>query len=202
MKKQFVLIVLSVLILLTGCGSKNETKNDNDAQGSEIQETSDTVTVDEGLLDVTITLPNSFFETFLDTNAEEYIASLGENSGSFKNTVVNEDGSVSVTMSKKDYNEFMSELETNIDDSLKDLINDESYAIESIDHDKKYETFTVKLSTNEVGYMESFMSIAFVMYGGMYQMFDGNENPHIIVKYIGQDGTELEVLDSDKMGNE
>lgn len=202
MKKQFLLIMLSIMLLLSGCGSKKDSGNGAGEQNNESQESSETVTVDESLMNVTITLPNSFFEDFLDTSAEEYVASLGENSNAFKNAVVNEDGSVSVTMSKKEYNEYMTELGKSIDDSIKELIDDESNSFVSVDHDKKYETFTVKLSTDEIGLGESFMAIGFVMFGGIYQMFDGNQKPHIIVKYVGPNGTELQTFDSNNMGNE
>ena len=127
---------------------------------------------------------------------------MNEGNDAFKDVTVNEDGSVSVTMSKKDYNAFMDELGSGIDDGIKELIDDNSNAFASVDYDKKYETFTVTLSADSVDSMESFMSIAFFVYGGMYQIFDGNENPHIVVKYIGQDGTLLETYDSDNVGGE
>ena len=46
------------------------------------------------------------------------------------------------------------------------------------------------------------MVIAFSMYGGIYQLFEGNQNPHVAVKYIGADGSELMAWDSSEMKKE
>ena len=92
----------------------------------------ETVTVDENLLDVTVTLPNSFFESF-ETTAEDYVDSMNEgNQKIFKEVKVNDDGSVSITMTKTQYNEFMGEMEKSIDDSLKEMIDGGDFAFVSI----------------------------------------------------------------------
>ena len=45
MKRQMMLIMISIMLFLTGCGSKNETKNDSSTQDIESQESSETVNV-------------------------------------------------------------------------------------------------------------------------------------------------------------
>ena len=194
--RKIVIPILSVLLILCGCG--NKTKQGNTTESSPAEEKTDTVAVDEGLLNVTITLPNSFFETF-DTTAEEYVNSFNSEEGedkAFKNVVINEDGSVSITMTKAKYNEFMKEIASSLDDSLQEMIDSGDYAFESIEHDKKFENFTVRLSGSEAGFLESFMVIAFGFYGGIYQLFDGNESPQVKVQYIGADGSEVLSWDS------
>lgn len=193
--RKIIISILLVMLLLCGCGSKKGTNENSDSS-------TETVEVDEGLIDVTITLPNSFFEYF-DMTAEDYIESMeSEETKSFKKVEKNDDGSVSITMSKKDYKELMKQITANLDDSLQEMVNSEDYSFESIEHDAKFEDFKVKLTTNEVGLVESFMVIAFSMYGGIYQLFDGNQNPHVAVKYIGADGNELMAWDSSEMQKE
>lgn len=184
--------------MLCSCGTKKETDN-SETPKEEVKE-QETVTVDEGLLDVTITLPNSFFEQF-ETSAEEYVQSMDEGD-TFKKVEINDDGSVSITMTRAKYNEFMKEMEKSVNDSLQEMINSGEYAFESVEHDNKFENFTVKLSTDEVGFAESFMVVAFAMYGGIYQLFGGNQNPHVVVKYIGSNGSELLTWDSSELNNQ
>jgi hypothetical protein len=93
-------------------------------------------------------------------------------------------------------------MEKSIDDSLKEMIDGGDFAFVSIDHDKKYENFTVTLSTNELGFAESFSVMGFAMLGGIYQLFDGNQNPNITVKFIGANGTEIQTWNSADMANQ
>ena len=193
MKKKTIISLLIVLLMLCGCGNKNSSTSTD----SETNNSSETVTVDEGLLDVTITLPNSFFESF-DTTAEKYVESIKEGEGNdvFKKVEINNDGSVSITMTRANYNAFMDDMAKSVESSLQELIDSNEYSFASIDHDSKFENFTVKLSTNEMGFGEQFSVLAFALYGGIYQMFAGNENPRVFVKYIGENGSELYNWDS------
>lgn len=192
MKKNLI-VLLILLLCLCSCGKK---ENANNEEKNPEENQSETIQVDEGLFDVTITLPNSFFESF-DTTAEKYVNSMNsENGDKFKKIEINDDNSVSITMTKAKHNELMSELEKSLDETLQEMINDDTYSIVAVEHDKKFENFKVELSTNEVGFAESFLTLAFSMYGGLYQLFDGNQDPHVVVKYIGSDGTELQTWDS------
>jgi len=188
------LLVVCVLCL-SGCSSnKDNSKTDN----NESNNTSETVTVDENLIDVTITLPNDFFTTF-DTTAEEYVAGMQDENHNFKNVVLNEDKSVSITMTKAEYRKMMSEMEEGMESSLQEIIDDENFTVKAIDHNKDFSEFNVTMSSNELGFADSFLVLSFAMLGGFYQMFDGNENPRVIVNFIGADGNVINTWNSTEL---
>lgn len=194
MKRIIILLVVCVLCL-TGCSSpKDDGKTDN----NENNNTNETVTVDENLIDVTITLPNDFFTTF-DTTAEEYVAGLQDENHNFKNVVLNEDKSVSITMTKAEYKKMMSEMEEGMESSLQEIIDDENFTVKAIDHNKDFSEFNVTMSSNELGFADSFLVLSFAMLGGFYQMFDGNENPQVIVNFIGADGNVINTWNSTEL---
>ena len=190
--KNSCFLVLIILILLCSCGNKNGnvSKSDNSTNNEE------TITIDKNLVDVSITLPNSFFEA-MDTNAEDYVESL--DSTLFKKSVINSDGSVTITMSKANHEKYMNDMKVSFDESLQEMANDDSLSIDSIEHDDDFQTFTLKLSKNEVGFAESFSAIAIAMLGGVYQTFNGSQNSHVVVNYLGPDGNLLNTWDSDSL---
>ena len=188
--KKILTILLSIMMLfsLVGCGEKkNETTTENPKQENE------TLNVDEGLLTVTINLPNSFFESF-ETTAEDYVNGLKADSTEeelFKEVILNDDGSVTLKMSKSKYNKLMDEMAKSVDESIQELINDnENYPnIANIKANSDYTQFDVTLASNQLSFMDSFVTIAFYMYGGIYQMFTENPNMDIKVNFYGADGT-------------
>lgn len=127
------------------------------------------IEVDQGLFDVTITLPASFFEDDPDFDPDAY----NEENG-YKNTVQNEDGSVSITMSKAQHNEIMAEMKLTIDQSFMDLIEAEDTPyIKAITSSDGYETVTVEVEKE--GYENSwdFTPLLIGFSAMMYQQFDG-----------------------------
>ena len=195
MKKPFITLLVC-LMCLAGCG--NNPGNDNQNNENTELENNERVEVDESLLTVTITLPNSFFETF-DTTAEEYVNKVEGGNSFFNKVEMNDDGSVSITTTKAQYNEYMAQLEKTTDESLQVFTDNEDYAISSIAHNKDFSEFKVTLDNDEVGLTESFMVIVFAMYGGIYQLFAGVDNTFVRVIYIGSDGSELLNWDSSQL---
>lgn len=193
--KKIIIVFVVCLLCLNGCSNNNQTENtDNSGENN----TNETVTVDENLLDVTITLPNDFFTTF-DTTAEEYVAGLNDENHNFKDVVLNDDKSVSITMTKGEYKTMMSEMEESMESSLQEIIDDENYTVKEIIHNKDFSEFNVTMSSNELGFADSFLVLSFAMMGGFYQMFDGNQSPQVAVNFIGADGNVINTWNSTEL---
>ncbi len=92
------ILVLMTMLTLASCGNAKEVSKDNANASPSTQ----TVEVGENLFDVTITLPNSFFES-LDMTAEEAVKNQEESGNTFKSVKLNDEQSVEITMSKSDY---------------------------------------------------------------------------------------------------
>lgn len=194
--KSFMAVIMACS--LVACGTKS------DETPAPAEETTQAVEVDEGLLNVTITLPESFF-TLMDTTAEDYVTQITEaEDNKFKEVKINDNGSVDITMSKKDYKELMLNLGESIDESLQKIVDDQETFpnIIAAEANKDYTEFTVTLESGELGLTDSFSVISFYMLGGMYQAFDGKTESRVIVKFVDKDGNLIETADSSKMNSE
>lgn len=138
---------------------------------TEEQESEGGIEVDTGLFDVTITLPASFFEDVSDFDPETYNEEQG-----YKKTVLNEDGSVSITMSKAKHNELMAETKSTIDQSFEELIEAEDMPyIKAITSSDGYKEVTVDVEKE--GY-ENAWDLTPLLIGFsamMYQQIDGTD---------------------------
>lgn len=152
------------------------------------------IKTEDGILMVTITMPADFTDEgitqeLLDAEAgEEYVSAT-----------LNEDGSVTYKLTKQQHKAMLDEFETGLDEALQEMVDDEEYAYTEIKHNADYTEFDVTLSTEEVGFMESIMSIAFYMYGGFYGIFSGHEAENVVVNYYNPGGVLIESVDSASM---
>ena len=140
-------------------------------QPTSTEEEPDSIEVDEGLLNVKITLPSSLLKDMTDFDPETYSEENG-----FMETVVNEDGSITITMSKRRHNELKAEMVADINNTLEEMIEAEDTPyIKEINASEGYRTVTVAVE-KEV-YEDSwdmtplliFFNVAF------YQIFDDSE---------------------------
>jgi hypothetical protein len=149
------------------------------------------VETENGLLFVTITLPEGFVGE--DVTQESIDANAGDTYTSGK---VNEDGSVTYKMTKKQHKAMLDHITEEIEESLQELVSGGEYAFTNIDHNKDFTTFDVTLSTDEVGLQESFMTLGFYLYGGLYGAFTGIEAENITVNYYGPNGDLISTANS------
>lgn len=199
-KLMSLLLALCLMLSLVACGAPAE----NNAGGSQEETIEDAawdeleslgnVQTENGVLTVTITVPADFVEK--DTTQAELDEDAGEE---FVSAKLNEDGSVTYKMTKKQHKAMLDEMAREFNEDLQELINDDDNAVTGIKHNKDYSQFDVTLSTEELGLTESFMTMAFYIYGGMYGLFAGQESVDVIVNYFGASGDLLETASSADM---
>ena len=198
--KKFISCLLALVLALsvTACGGSTETPPEKEpevhtqAPENQEQETeSKGIEVDEGLLDVDITLPASIFseEDMTAFDPDAYAAEQG-----FKKAVLNDDGSVTVTMSKKGHKKLMEEMHEEYAAQFDSMVGAEDTPyITDIEYNDDFSKVTYYVSKAEYENAFDFSPFFIGFAGMMYQAFDGSE---LHVDVITEDDATGEVLNS------
>ena len=110
--------------------------------------------------------------------------------------VKNEDGSLSIFMTKESHTKTMEELKTEIDKALLDLC-DETIGITEVTANGDYTSFIVKTKNGEMTFYESLSSMLLYMYGGLYNLMNGGSLENIHIDFVNAEtGKVLESADS------
>ncbi len=209
MKRKIVTVLLATTMLLTACGS-NAVSSESSAQTATIETTQEEtstsdlsqledlgdITIDEGLFDVEMTIPASYVgettQEELDNTAKEY---------GYKSITLNDDGSATYVMTKKQHEEMMSEMRSTITDALNAMVGSEDYPnFTAIEANDNFTSFTVTTKSTELDMAESLSVLAFYMYGGMYGIFDGTTVDNVSVTFVNADtGNEISTSNSSDM---
>ena len=207
MKKVLRVLLSAVMtVSLTACGSStNEGTVDSGQAEAAAQQAAETVAneedliVDEawdeleslgkietenGIFFVSITLPADIAGE--EVTQESLDAKAGEN---YISARLNDDGSVTYKMTKAQHKAMLDGMVESMDEALQELTDSDQYAFADIRHNSDFTSFDVTLDTNELGLTESFMVVAFYMYGGIYGLFSGHEADNIQVNFYSPDGT-------------
>lgn len=195
--RKMVSLALIMAIPLTACGGDGEQDPEESTQASAQPEVSESVTpiedldgleVEQGIFNVEITVPADFLDegiTQADLDAE------AEESG-FKSATLNSDGSATYVMTKSQHNEMMRGISESIDQALSDMENSEDYpTFTDVTANDDYTEFTVTTTATELGLTESFSTLAFYIYGGMYHAFNGTNVDDISVIFVNADSGEI-----------
>lgn len=143
---------------------------------------------------IELTVPADFIGE--ETTQEELDAAVSKTDG-FISAKLNADGSATYVMTEERHNDLMKELGQNIDTELANMADSSDYPnVVSVSASDDYKAFTVTLSTDTVGLQESIMVMAFYMYGGMYNAFNGTPADNVSVQFVNQSGTVLEEANS------
>ncbi|KAB1438380.1 hypothetical protein [Candidatus Galacturonibacter soehngenii] len=215
--KKVIVLVLIVCIVFTSCSTKDtstsetevntqttnskktetksETESDTESRteaemNSEIDDTIETigeVEVDKRLLTIEIVIPAEYME---GTSQEDLDTSSLESG--FISATLNADGSATYVMTKDTHNKYMEELKTQLTSEINEMVGSTDYPnISSIEINDDYTEFNITTTSTELSMSESFSVIAFFMYGGMYNMFNGTKTDNITVNFINADSGEL-----------
>ena len=215
--KQFICILMVCVMLLSlcACGGKASTPEEDpevsdeptaeataevkeedliDDESWDKLESLGQIQTENGLMFVTVTLPADFVGE--DISQESIDSNAGE---TYTSGTLNEDGSVTYKMTKKQHKAMLDATAEQIEAALQELVNNDEYAFTSIEHNKDFTSFDVTLSTEEVGFTEGFMALGFYMYGGMYALFTGSEADNIAVNYYSPSGNLISTANSSEM---
>ncbi len=156
------------------------------------------VEVDKGLFDVTLTIPKDY----IGDTTQEKLDEVAKEKGYYSITL-NDDGSATYVMTKKQHKEMLNELKKSIDKSLSEMAGSENYPnITSVTANDNYTSFTITTTNAEPSLAESFAVMAMYMYGGMYGIFAGEPADNIHVDYVNADsGQVISSADSKDAGS-
>lgn len=169
-----VALALVMLMPITSCGSGND--SGSGSQSGSASSAGDVAIVDENFLTVDITLPASFL-------GEEDMSSFDPDAYAeerdFKKAVLNEDGSVTITMTKARHREMLDEMAQAIEESYASMVQSEDtpYIME-ITYSAPYSQVSVAVDRQgyeEDGLMAAFIPLTIYIPAVYYQMFAAEE---------------------------
>lgn len=211
-------LALCMLLSMAACGAEEEkaleveTPNaeqdvqptpEQDAEPAPEQDTEPTpeadggigdIEVDENLIDVEITLSADYFEG----ETEEDIKAEAQEQG-FKDCKVNEDGSVTYTMSKAKHKEMLAQMKSEMGEMLDDMVNGEGKvpAFVSVEYNDNFSVIDIFVDPAVYTPMDTMYALVLFLVGAYYQAFEGaaEEDVDVVISFI--DNTDGEtVLDS------
>ncbi len=212
-KKIISVLLITCMCLTSACGASSETttveskqdnvvldKKDNDTNVETPVEENEhqSIEVDENLLTVEITVPSDFIGETTQEDIDKNVKEKGFVSGK-----LNSDGSVTYKMTKKQHKELVAQIKEKIDSQLNEMVGSEDYPnIVNVEANDDYTSFTITTKSTELGLMESMSTLAFYMYGGMYNAFAGEQVDNIHVDFVNEEsGQVIQSADSKNMGS-
>jgi len=204
-KKVLFLPVLcgSIIIGVSACGNSGDKPNnepttevsatqavETSSSDSEIQgalEAISDVNVEKGLFNVELDIPADF----MGEKTQEELDESSKEKG-YKSITLHDDGSATYVMTKQQHKQMMEELNASIDSALEDMIGSEDYPnLINIKANDNYTEFEITTKSTDLSLAESFSTLAFYMYGGSYNIFNGTSVDNISVKFINADSGDI-----------
>jgi hypothetical protein len=141
------------------------------------------IEVDEGIFDVTLSIPADFAD--VDKTQADYDAMAVEMG--YKSITLNKDGSLIYVMTKSQHREMMVKLRNNIQEALDDMCGSEDYPnFVSLKANDDYTEFEVVTKSEELNLKESFSVLGLYVYSGMYNVFNGTKVDNIHLIFINE----------------
>lgn len=142
---------------MIGCSKPDSSNNSS--------EDYETLKAKEKLLDVEVTLPASLVSDSEDPLDEEAKAA------GVKKIVKNDDGSITLKMTKAAHRQLLSDFKDSIDDGIDEILEDkENYpSFDSITYNDDLTEFTVNVDPNTYNEIQSLAALVFYIEGNIYQ---------------------------------
>lgn len=106
-------------------------------------------------------------------------------------TIYNSDGSLTLTMTKSQHKKLLTSMSETMDESLQEMIDDDSSSISKIDVNDTYSEFKVTLDSDSISLVDSLNVLVFYIYGGYYNALAGNQVDDITIEYISASTGEI-----------
>lgn len=191
-------MVSGVLVFATaGCATTTETSSGNLGSGSETTNNSDTdaesteesggIEVDEGLLTVDITFPESFVSMGETEMTQETVDASAAEQG-YLGGKLNDDGSVTYTMTKLKQRELLDQMKSDFDDSIQETLA-EYPNVKSVTRNDDFSEISIEVSEQDLA--TGFLAFGFSFTAYFYQVLDGKEFATDIVYVDAATGEEL-----------
>lgn len=183
--KKYLTMFLATSLVLSLCACAISVKTDNDVKvdvdlDTENIEEKDALEVVKDSLDVTVTIPAEIVDKEL-TQADYDAIALEKG---YTSVTLNEDGSVTYVMSGFEHAKMMEEIDESLQKLLDETVASEDNKITAIVHNDNYTDFKVNVDGESLGFVDSLNSIAFMLYGAMYNAFNGTPVENIHIEYI------------------
>lgn len=205
--RKVITFALAVLLLLSGCGGEAKAPEPTAMPTAAPTATPEPTTaptpepteepiieVDEGVFDVTITIPPELAE---GTTQEELDATAEEMN--YKSATLNEDGSVTYVMTRAQQRQLLTDLRNTINEEFLAVSESEDYpGIETVVANDDMTEILVSLNTPDLGLEETFAAYIFFYYAQIYQSFNGT-NDVVRLAYLDADGGVIYEITSDEL---
>ena len=193
MKRKIVALLLVGAFLFSGCGSaaqqnSSAPKEENTSVSDESSDVSaiGDVDVDKGVFNVTVTVPAEFIG---ETTQEELDASAKE--GGYKVTL-NDDGSATYVMTKKQHKQLMQGCADSINSSLSEMIGSEDYPnITDVTANSDFTNYTITTTNSEPDLDETIAALSLYMMSGMYYAFNGTSIDNVHIDFVNANSGEV-----------
>ena len=206
MKKRIITMFMIIVLLLVGCGNltNNTIRNlevseveagniSNKKSTSEEMDMTEefnaigNIEVEENLFDVEFTLPADLVGETTQEELDVEVAKSG-----CKYAVLNEDGSVTYVMTKKQHAALLEETRESFMTTLDEMPGSEGYPeMVSVEVNDKFTEYIVTTTNEELSFAESFSVLGFYMYSGLYSILEGSEIENINVKFVNEASGEV-----------
>ena len=146
------------------------------------------IEVEKNLFTVKVTIPKTFIgEDFTEERRKEL-----ESEDGIKSVEMNDDGSVTYTMTKKKHQEMVEAAASSIDEMMQEMVGSENYPnFTDIRAEEDYTLFAVTTKNTELDWNESFSIFSFYISGGLYKAIKGEPVDNIRVVFFNADSGEV-----------
>lgn len=191
----FQALVLCLTMAACEAPSSATTNNDSSAASTSSAPTASMdelnalgdIEVEENLFDVEITMPADFVGDSTQEELNEKAKEAGVHS-----IQLNEDGTATYIMSKKQHAKLLKETADSINESLAEMVGSEQTPnVTNITTNEDFTKFTVTTTSTEPDMGESMSVLVLYMYSGLYGIFAGQTPENVQVDFVNADTGEI-----------